>query len=654
MPENKIELKSVQELLGMNFVIPSYQRGYRWTPQQVTDLLNDIWDFVQKDNSAYYCLQPLVVKKKTDEEIRKTEAEVLKKIKEETSSIDDVKILLKEELKEKWEVIDGQQRLTTIFIVLFLLSIDFSDLYSLCYETKDDFIEFLKDVQKSDKDEYERFFNTFGESKYNSIDYWHIFSSYWTIKKYFDKYSDRRDLLKYILLNKVKFIWYESVEENPIEVFTRLNIGKIPLTNAELIKALILNSSNFEGSDNNHLRLRQQEIASEWDNIEYTLQNDDFWLFLHELKYDKPTRIDFIFDLICERDSLQTGIVENIGMDEYKTFRYFSEYFKKNNTEQAVKKCWNVIKNYFNIFSEWFNDLEMFHYVGFLVAQKEYFLSKLLDDWEPKKSEDSKSGINKKKFIKKLVEYIKDEIKKCSNLDEVYEIKYKNDSGEEKKGSSKTTCRPLLLLHNIQTVINQAKVSHEKYQHSIFFKYPFHLHKIEGWDVEHIDSNNENELEDKNSQNEFLLNCYYSCDENMQKKIADFVNNPEADGFQNLKSILDIKESGLSEIEKNKVWNFALLDSTTNRSYGNAIFSSKRRIIIGKDQGILLPIPKIKKGGFYIGNEEQANSAFIPPCTKQIFLKYYSSVSSNQNYWMKSDAEYYKENIMKTLKNFLL
>ena len=151
-----------------------------------------------------------------------------------------------------------------------------------------------------------------------------------------------------------------------------------------------------------------------------------------------------------------------------------------------------------------------------------------------------------------------------------------------------------------------------------------------------------------------MLNCYYSCDENMQNKIADFVNNPEADDFQNLKSILDVKESGLSEIEKNKVWNFALLDSTTNRSYGNAIFSSKRRIIIGKDQGILLPIPKIKKGGFYIGNVEQANSAFIPPCTKQIFLKYYSSVSSNQNYWMKSDAEYYKKNIMKTLKNFLL
>ena len=42
MAENKIELKSINELLGMKFFRPLYQRGYRWTEQQVKDLLNDI------------------------------------------------------------------------------------------------------------------------------------------------------------------------------------------------------------------------------------------------------------------------------------------------------------------------------------------------------------------------------------------------------------------------------------------------------------------------------------------------------------------------------------------------------------------------------------------------------------------------------------
>ena len=35
MAENIIGLKSVRELLGLNFFIPDYQRGYRWTAQQV-------------------------------------------------------------------------------------------------------------------------------------------------------------------------------------------------------------------------------------------------------------------------------------------------------------------------------------------------------------------------------------------------------------------------------------------------------------------------------------------------------------------------------------------------------------------------------------------------------------------------------------------
>ena len=109
-------------------------------------------------------------------------------------------------------------------------------------------------------------------------------------------------------IRKTSFIWYESVEEDPIKVFTRLNIGKISLTNAELIKALFLNRSNFRSEDDNHLILRQQEIASEWDAIEYSLQKDEFWLFLNSPGYHRPTRIDFIFELICNQNKLQLNI----------------------------------------------------------------------------------------------------------------------------------------------------------------------------------------------------------------------------------------------------------------------------------------------------------------------------------------------------------
>ena len=108
---------------------------------------------------------------------------------------------------------------------------------------------------------------------------------------------------------------------------------------------------------------------------------------------------------------------------------------------------------------------------------------------------------------------------------------------------------------------------------------------------------------------------------------------------------------------KNQICNFVLLDASTNRSYGNAIFPAKRRIIIGKDMGKYIPIPKLRKkeGKFSIEIETKeipAQSAFVPPCTKQVFLKYYSPVSSHPTTYSVDDAEAYRKNIAETLKQF--
>ena len=63
---NEIELKNIKDILECKFYVPSYQRGYRWNKQQVIDLLEDIWEFSQKNElkkDEFYCLQPIVVKK---------------------------------------------------------------------------------------------------------------------------------------------------------------------------------------------------------------------------------------------------------------------------------------------------------------------------------------------------------------------------------------------------------------------------------------------------------------------------------------------------------------------------------------------------------------------------------------------------------------
>ena len=217
----------------------------------------------------------------------------------------------------------------------------------------------------------------------------------------------------------------------------------------------------------------------------------------------------------------------------------------------------------------------------------------------------------------------------------------------------------MLLLHNIQTIINQSKdfTNKKEYELPVFYKFPFHLFKKEKWDVEHIDSNSENDMSDKDSQNEFLLNIYLSVNDDIQKKIEAFINDPNAPNWSVFKEeyTKKVKDSLLDE-EKNQVWNFTLLDSSTNRSYGNSIFSAKRRIIIGKDRGVELPIPKIKRENnqskLSVGKEVKAKTAFIPLCTKNIFLKYYTPVLTNYNYWTKPDAKAYRQNILKTLEEF--
>lgn len=614
--ENTIKETAVGKLLGMNFFIPGYQRGYRWTEQQVNDLLNDINEF-EPENGSWYCLQPLVVKRLKED--------TFKRIKEEAASLDEVKSLL----KGRWEVIDGQQRLTTIYLILACLGV--TDKYTIKYETREDSKEFLEKISGKNEDKAQ-----------SNIDFFYMHKAYKTINNFFEAKKNQEDF-KDKLLNNVKFIWYEIDEwENPVTVFTRLNMGKIPLTNAELIKALFLNRSNFGAGEgkNETLRLRQQEMASEWDTVEYTLQNDEFWLFLNQPGDKRPTRIDFIFDLICEQKALdpedKKDLKKDIGTDEYRTFRYFYKYFKTENAD--IVFCWKTVKKYFQIFQEWYNDLDLYHYVGYLIEQGET-VDSLVKEWVSKKSREE--------FITGIKGKIKESLKNCLDLNKEYET----------QGNPKTQCRPLLLLHNIQTVINQNKqMENSKYGLATFYKFPFHLFKLEKWDVEHINSNTTNPETDEETQKEWLVNIYLSADGKLQDKIKEFFRSEKEEEkktlFEDIKKEFPSEQEEWSPEEKNKIWNYTLLDSSTNRSYGNAIFSSKRRIIIGKDKGKQIPIPKLRDGQLVMSEEKDAPSAFVPPVTKHIFLKYYSSTVGDHNYWTKKDAKAYKNNILETLKEF--
>jgi hypothetical protein len=296
-------------------------------------------------------------------------------------------------------------------------------------------------------------------------------------------------------------------------------------------------------------------------------------------------------------------------------------------------ECWKEVKTLFQTFQEWFNDLELYHYVGFLVEQG-VELSDIVDNWRKNTTKDD--------FISKyIIKEIKSKLSGCKDFSKQY--------------LDKPKCRPILLLHNIQTIINQNTTlkKNDKYKLPVFYKFPFHLFKKEKWDVEHIDSNTPNSMDDIKEQKEWLKYSFVGVDdEELKKQIKEYVQSqqPESsfEDIQNKITKINDSQNKLSQEEKQQIWNYCLLDSSTNRSYGNKIFAAKRRVIIGKDQG-----KKIEVDDKLEVTETPGAIAFIPPCTKNVFMKYYNTATNNLREWDRTDAEAYLKDIETTLENFL-
>lgn len=562
MSSNQISIKPISKLLGMNFFIPSYQRGYRWTKQQVTDLLNDINEFSPKEipnsnEKTWYCLQPIVVKQKSDNE---------------------------------WDVIDGQQRLTTIFLVIHYMNEMWkgkqkNNEFNLRFETRDKSEEFLKNILVDEISD-EVVIND------ENIDFHFISKAYSTIHTWV-KSNNTMDTGNFEskFIHSSKIIWYEtSINDDSIDIFTRINSGKIPLTNAELIKALFLNSSNFEKADSEKLRLKQLEIASEWDRIEYALQDDSFWGFINKGENNLATRIEFIFNLMA--DKKETA-------DEYFTFRFFSEKFK-NKSEIEINDNWQEIKKYFQTLEEWFNDRKLYHKIGFLIAIGTNIKTIL----------GNKENKSKNEFGK----WISEEIKKSVSKKQVDELEYGQDNGQ---------LINVLLLHNIITTLNIDDSS---------LRFPFNKYKDKkngGWSLEHIHAQNSDDITEIDDFEEWLKIIDTDIlSEEIKAEINNFYNNKQK---ENVSSLVKKISSQFGEPDIHSIENMALLSKNDNSKLNNGLFPVKRERII----------------------ELEKNGAFIPIATKKVFQKYFEGCTKQLSKWEEKDRNAYLKNIKETLKNYL-
>lgn len=564
MAENKIELKSVRELLGMKFFIPSYQRGYRCTDLQIENLLNDILEFSKGIDGDFYCLQPLVVKKR--------KKDLLAEIKQ-ANSIEDVETLLKGE----WIVIDGQQRLTTIYLILKALENEYCP--SLEYE-RESYIEVCDSCDEIKKD---------------NIEIYHLTSAKKCIRKWIETNSkDSANTLRNKILEQAKFIFYnvgDVSEEQEHDIFNNLNSGRIALTNAELIKALFLNKVGKE--DIAHREVEQRLLADEFDQIERTLRQDDFWYFLAGNTEKPSSCINLLFDLMLE-SSEQNG---KYHTDEpFRTFFYFNDLINGNESEDSYKKSkkiWEDVRKVFHIMEGWFNDSVMYNLIGYHRAANG---GKTLCEIYKKFREEN----SKKEFKKWLVD-------ECKN-----HIDYPDGFMQLRYDDNKAKVFNLLLLFNIATL-------NERPQEAVKFSFA-NLHKYK-WDVEHISPQNpQNDDDLKKAVEKFKDNEYL-------KILIDAINKEE-------------KDTKIIEEERAKyfaagddlmgIQNLTLLTAHDNRGIGNKFFFEKRQKL----------------------QEYYKQGSFIPACSMNVFMKFYSEKPEQMAFWDTDDRDSYKNKLEQTIKNF--
>jgi uncharacterized protein with ParB-like and HNH nuclease domain len=560
----KLETKLVGSVQG-KFYIPSFQRGYRWGQDEVARLLDD----VNSNGTKNYCLQPVVVRRRED----------------------------------SFELIDGQQRLTTLFLIYKYMNISSSGFldapkFSLIYETREKSEDFLASVDRSKKED--------------NIDYWFMRDAYETIEKWFgnkDKKSTLTNINKYFDEN-VKIIWYEVDEsEDAIALFTRLNIGKIPLTSAELVKAMFLSRDNNSDMD----REKQEEISLQWDNIEKELHDNSLWYFLTNranIKYQ--TRIDLILDLISGKPA--------DNKEKYYTFFYFDALNKK----EKISEIWKETQHTFLILKDWYEDHELYHKIGYLIASN---TKSLQDIFALSKREIDGRGITKNRFKSELDAYIKKSIAIPTNYSELsYE-----------KTTDYARISKLLLLFNVESVRQNGEQTHW---------FPFEKIKFQktgkvSWSLEHIHAQQSEGMKKQNDWKEWLrlhLPSIVSLGNENDELIEEMRNACDKERLERLE-FEDIQQKVIQKLSAqgnteymHSIANLALLNMSDNAALNNSTFDVKRNAIIEMD----------KKG------------QFIPFCTKMVFLKYYTPSASNQlHFWGQQDRIAYIKAINSTLKDYL-
>lgn len=582
--------------------IPFQQRAYKWTPVQAKQLLEDLKEFVTNGKTDdRYCMQPLAVCPGLQ--------------------------------NGEWEVLDGQQRLTTLLILNRLLKEwtgEENAPYRLVYDRN-------SNEQSADDARNKILYEGDCNSRDVSLaeqDLYNMSLVRNAMRAWLEKNETYKNDIESLFESGGKellFLWYEVSQEEAHLTFRTLNSGKIALTNADLIKALLLSDTTKEIKD-------KALVAAQFSQIEQELADNHFWYAIcPDDSDDEHPRIDLLFNIVA-------GVSPLKYWEHYDSNKRSFDWFYEHKAE--LENLWQQVRDRFVRLKDLASDTEGYHYMGMLTYVSASEARKSLRGMQKHKRKvwavEFCLNEYRKRGLPSAVECMRQEIKNTLKLKK-----------SEMWFDNKVTLRRAFVLHNIETILQRYRTlqshSHGVYQ-SAYQSFPFELLYTQDWDIEHIASHTDNPLENKKDQADWIevsSKDYPSIfdDTNVQKKIDTYKSECDAKEQKKLFAQLytsvikliekKMKEEGfvpIPEEEKNRIKNLVLLDSHTNRSYHNSLMPRKRRIILkASDQG---------------DDDEKVQVAYIPPCTLKVFIKGYNSgikVSSIE--WNNEDAATYESDI---------
>ena len=589
--ENDNIIKPIKSIFKINYNIPEYQRGYKWGKEQVLKLLEDIDSFDTDENNnedKFYCLQNITIVKKND----------------------------------YYDVIDGQQRLTTLFIVLSYLqkyyryeevqlknrlkysirkySEDF--LYNYIFENNVNYIE-----EKDSKYFYNENFNSL--KNFDSQDVFHFALAKYTIIEFFkDKTDEERTKFIKKLLENVILIVNEVKSGNEENIFRNLNSNKVLLAEQDFIRAIFITRCK---EDN-----KTQKITEKRLRIGYDIDNMNIWwskssIYKYFKRFSKSYKGDNSISLLY--NIFFQCFKSKFNKNNNKEYESLFDYLDNNN--EKVNDTLKEVLRFHNTMVDWYKNYDIYHLIGFISATKQNNIANIWNKWEENISRDA--------FIKKLKNMVKLDLDIRNNLE-----KYTNIQTICYKNNEIPLIKLLVLIDIIKILKNNEKN---------FVRLPVEYFSGHNEDIEHIFSKTPNKETTIKEAKENI--------ENIIKLIKDNKITNELNNFKNriteYSDTDNLNEIGILEEYKqlissipiiNSIGNLVLLNLNVNRGYGNSEYEIKRNTVV------------------FLYEE---SNKYVRNHTWTIFTKsFYSNDKKDLNNWTIKDIEATAKYIRDSIENF--